>query len=162
MPLWLLRVTRRYVGTMCAKNIFNNYNHPILQVKWNIFKMAGLEQKYLPVTGRQHFTPGYFLTLDGKHFTITNCWISLLSFLKYDLHCRNYLNFMTEELREPFVNLPRAIYISLPMVTGIYLLANLSYLAVLGPIGVRATDAIAVVSNRTNIIKQLLFATSPA
>ncbi|CAK1588006.1 unnamed protein product [Parnassius mnemosyne] len=56
----------------------------------------------------------------------------------------NYLNFMTEELRNPYVNLPRAIYISLPLVTGIYLLANLSYLAVLGPIGVRATEAIAV------------------
>ncbi|CAH2036161.1 unnamed protein product, partial [Iphiclides podalirius] len=56
----------------------------------------------------------------------------------------NYLNFMTEELRDPYVNLPRAIYLSLPLVTAIYLLANLSYLAVLGPVGVRATEAIAV------------------
>lgn len=53
---------------------------------------------------------------------------------------------MTEELREPFINLPRAIYISLPLVTAIYLLANISYMAVLGPVGVRATEAIAVVS----------------
>lgn len=53
---------------------------------------------------------------------------------------------MTEELRDPFVNLPRAIYLSLPLVTGIYLLANISYFAVLGPVGVRATEAIAVVS----------------
>lgn len=59
---------------------------------------------------------------------------------------RSYLNFMTEELQNPFVNLPRAIYVSLPLVTGIYLLANLSYLAVLGPVGVLATEAIAVVS----------------
>ncbi|XP_049884878.1 Y+L amino acid transporter 2-like [Pectinophora gossypiella] len=56
----------------------------------------------------------------------------------------SYLNFMTEELKDPFVNLPRAIYLSLPLVTAIYLLANVSYLAVLGPIGVRATEAIAV------------------
>ncbi|KOB71093.1 Large neutral amino acids transporter [Operophtera brumata] len=62
------------------------------------------------------------------------------------LRLQSYLNFMTEELRDPFVNLPRAIYVSLPMVTAIYLLANVSYLAVLGPIGVRATEAIAVVS----------------
>lgn len=53
---------------------------------------------------------------------------------------------MTEELRDPFVNLPRAIYISLPLVTAIYLFANVAYLAVLGPVGVRATEAIAVVS----------------
>ncbi|KAI8430499.1 hypothetical protein MSG28_000754 [Choristoneura fumiferana] len=56
----------------------------------------------------------------------------------------SYLNFMTEELKDPFVNLPRAIYLSLPMVTAIYLLANVAYLAVLGPVGVRATEAIAV------------------
>lgn len=53
---------------------------------------------------------------------------------------------MTEELKDPFVNLPRAIYVSLPLVTAIYVLANVSYLAVLGPNGVRATEAIAVVS----------------
>ncbi|XP_032527166.2 large neutral amino acids transporter small subunit 1 [Danaus plexippus] len=56
----------------------------------------------------------------------------------------NYLNFMTEELRDPYVNLPRAIYLSLPLVTAIYILANVSYMAVLGPSGVRATKAIAV------------------
>lgn len=53
---------------------------------------------------------------------------------------------MTEELRDPYVNLPRAIYLSLPLVTAIYILANVSYMAVLGPSGVRATKAIAVVS----------------
>lgn len=56
---------------------------------------------------------------------------------------------MTEELENPYVNLPRAIYISLPFVTGIYLLANISYMAVLGADGVRSTQAIAVVSNYT-------------
>lgn len=56
----------------------------------------------------------------------------------------SYLNFMTEELKEPFVNLPRAIYVSLPLVTVIYVSANAAYLAVLGPSGVRASEAIAV------------------
>jgi len=58
----------------------------------------------------------------------------------------NYLNFMTEELRDPYRNLPRAIYISLPLVTGIYVLANVAYLAVLSPSEMIASNAIAVVS----------------
>ncbi|CRK91868.1 CLUMA_CG005489, isoform A [Clunio marinus] len=56
----------------------------------------------------------------------------------------NYLNFMTEELRDPYKNLPRAIYISLPLVTGIYVLANVAYLAVLTPQEMIASNAIAV------------------
>ncbi|KAK4302863.1 hypothetical protein Pmani_025088 [Petrolisthes manimaculis] len=55
----------------------------------------------------------------------------------------NYLNFMTEELQNPFVNLPRAIYISLPLVTLVYVLANIGYLAVLTPTDMLASDAIA-------------------
>ncbi|KAF7994784.1 hypothetical protein HCN44_004256 [Aphidius gifuensis] len=56
----------------------------------------------------------------------------------------NYLNFMTEELQNPYVNLPRAIYISLPLVTLIYGLANVAYLVVLSSMEMRASVAIAV------------------
>lgn len=56
----------------------------------------------------------------------------------------NYLNFMTEELRDPYKNLPRAIYISLPLVTVIYVMANVAYLAVLTPQEMIASNAIAV------------------
>ena len=55
---------------------------------------------------------------------------------------------MTEELRDPYRNLPRSIYLSLPLVTCIYVLANVSYLLVLSPAEMLASDAIAVVSRR--------------
>lgn len=42
-------------------------------------------------------------------------------------------------------NLPRAIYISLPLVTAIYVLANFAYLAVLTPTEIVTSNAIAVV-----------------
>jgi len=56
----------------------------------------------------------------------------------------NYLNFMTEELQDPYKNLPRAIYISLPIVTILYILANVAYLSVLTPMELLSSNAIAV------------------
>lgn len=54
-------------------------------------------------------------------------------------------------------NLPRAIYISLPLVTTIYVLANVGYLAVLTRSEMLASDAIGVVRNNRNNLSDLVY-----
>jgi len=56
----------------------------------------------------------------------------------------NFLNFVTEELQDPYENLPRAIWIALPVVTGVYVLANVAYFAVLSKDEMLSSAAVAV------------------
>ncbi|CAG9771203.1 unnamed protein product [Ceutorhynchus assimilis] len=56
----------------------------------------------------------------------------------------NYLNFVTEELQDPYKNLPRAIWIALPVVTGVYVLANVAYFAVLSGVEMESSYAVAL------------------
>ncbi|XP_075451187.1 b(0,+)-type amino acid transporter 1-like [Ascaphus truei] len=56
----------------------------------------------------------------------------------------NNLNYVTEELKNPEVNLPRAVMIAIPLVTCIYILVNVSYFAALTPSELLSSDAVAI------------------
>lgn len=56
----------------------------------------------------------------------------------------NYLNFVTEELQDPYKNLPRAIWIALPTVTIVYVLANVAYFSLLSKSEMLSSAAVAV------------------
>lgn len=54
------------------------------------------------------------------------------------------LNFVTEELKRPEVNLPRAVVMGVSLVTVLYLLVNVSYLSVMTPTELISSNAVAV------------------
>ncbi|XP_053204866.1 Y+L amino acid transporter 2-like [Panonychus citri] len=135
-------------AAICFLTFVNCYN-----VKWatrtqDIFTVSKIIALIIIIiTGAVHL-------ITGKTQNLTNIWentatdpgkiaASFYSGL-FSYAGWNYLNFVTEELKDPFRNLPRAINISLPFVTIIYILANLAYFVVLTPDEILATDAIAV------------------
>ena len=56
------------------------------------------------------------------------------------------MNFVTEEMVNPQRDMPRAIYISIPIVTVIYVLVNISYFTAVSPAELKVSNSVAVVS----------------
>ncbi|XP_073688036.1 asc-type amino acid transporter 1 [Garra rufa] len=56
----------------------------------------------------------------------------------------NFLNYVTEEVVDPRRNLPRAIYISIPLVTIVYTLTNIAYFSSMSPEELLSSNAVAV------------------
>ncbi|XP_075597496.1 large neutral amino acids transporter small subunit 2-like isoform X2 [Balearica regulorum gibbericeps] len=56
----------------------------------------------------------------------------------------NFLNYVTEELVDPYRNLPRAIFISIPLVTFVYVFANVAYVTAMSPRELLESNAVAV------------------
>ena len=58
----------------------------------------------------------------------------------------NNLNYVTEELKNPTRDLPLAIMIGIPVVTGCYVMVNVAYLTVMSAAEIATEKAVAVVS----------------
>ncbi|XP_024863726.1 solute carrier family 7 member 10a [Kryptolebias marmoratus] len=56
----------------------------------------------------------------------------------------NFLNYVTEEVVDPRKNLPRAIYISIPLVTLVYTMTNIAYFTSMTPEELLTSNAVAV------------------
>uniref|UniRef100_A0A8D2L2G8 b(0,+)-type amino acid transporter 1 n=1 Tax=Varanus komodoensis TaxID=61221 RepID=A0A8D2L2G8_VARKO len=56
----------------------------------------------------------------------------------------NNLNYVTEEIKKPEVNLPKAMMIAIPLVTCFYLLVNVSYFAAMTPAELLSSGAVAI------------------
>lgn len=81
------------------------------------------------------------------------CYIVLQFQIFYTilLYTRNYLNFVTEEVKNPNETLPRAIYLSLPLVTIVYVLSNAAYFSKMDVSEVLSSPAVAVVCKSVSV-----------
>ncbi|CAL1274655.1 unnamed protein product [Larinioides sclopetarius] len=102
-----------------------------------IIIIAGAYQLFLG--NNQNFDNAFQGTTTDPGYIALSFYSGLFSYAGW-----NFLNFVTEELKDPFKNLPRAIYISLPLVTVIYVLANVAYFTVLTPDEILTSNAVAV------------------
>ncbi|XP_053682238.1 Y+L amino acid transporter 2 [Sabethes cyaneus] len=134
--------------TICALTYINAYDVRITTKMQNIFMFTKIGALVLVIIvgvvcmalgGTENFENSFENTETDPGKLAVAFYSGIFSYAGW-----NYLNFMTEELQDPYKNLPRAIYISLPLVTCIYVLANMAYVAVLTPQQILASDAIAV------------------
>ncbi|KAK3759507.1 hypothetical protein RRG08_005825 [Elysia crispata] len=71
---------------------------------------------------------------------------TVMTYPLFSLFSRNYLNFVIEELKDPYKNLPKAIWISIILVTCVYVFTNIAYFTTVSPDEIMGGAAVAVVS----------------
>ncbi|XP_033507302.1 large neutral amino acids transporter small subunit 2 isoform X1 [Epinephelus lanceolatus] len=102
------------------------------------------------IMGVVQICKGHYYWLEPTHafetFRNYNVGLIALSFLQgsFAYGGWNFLNYVTEELVNPYRNLPRAIFISIPVVTFVYVFANVAYVTAMSPQELLASNAVAV------------------
>lgn len=120
---WVTRVTDIFTGTKVFALL--------------VIVVAGAW--YLFSGNTEHWETPMSNTLTSPGFIALAFYNGLFSYSGW-----NYLNFVTEELKDPYRNLPRAICISMPVVTVIYVIANVAYFSVLSSDEILSSNAVAV------------------
>ncbi|XP_070810876.1 large neutral amino acids transporter small subunit 2 [Pituophis catenifer annectens] len=102
------------------------------------------------IMGIVQICKGEYFWLEPKNafefFQTPNVGLVALAFLQgsFAYGGWNFLNYVTEELVDPHKNLPRAIFISIPLVTFVYVFANVAYVTAMSPQELLASNAVAV------------------
>eukprot|EP00064_Thunnus_orientalis_P006677 superscaffoldBa00000708_g6695 len=102
------------------------------------------------IIGVVQICKGHYYWLEPAHafetFRDYDVGLIALSFLQgsFAYGGWNFLNYVTEELVDPYRNLPRAIFISIPVVTFVYVSANVAYVTAMSPQELLASNAVAV------------------
>ncbi|KAK3600937.1 hypothetical protein CHS0354_004146 [Potamilus streckersoni] len=131
--------------TICIINCYDTSLASSIQVIFTVAKLFALG--IIVVGGIVRMAQGHLSVLQtGFKGTKSSPASVALAFYSamwaYDLW--NNLNYLTEELKNPFVNLPRANVFGILLVTVIYMLANISYFTVLTADELLKSDAVAV------------------
>lgn len=135
-------------AAICLLTFLNCYNVKLtakLQDGFMFFKIVALV--FIIVTGIVFLGMGNVEHFHNSfHGSVTDPGRLSLAFYSgiFSYTGWNYLNFVTEEMKNPYVNLPRAIWISMPIVTSIYVLANVAYFVLLSPYEMLSSGAVAV------------------
>ncbi|XP_077587379.1 b(0,+)-type amino acid transporter 1 isoform X1 [Stigmatopora nigra] len=131
--------------TLAAVNCFNVRFAMSLQVFFMVAKVLALA--VIIVGGIVMLAKGHTENFQDS-FENTNIGINPIGIAFYQglwsYDGWNNLNYVTEELKRPEVNLPRAVIIAISLVTGLYLLVNVSYLTVMTPKELISSNAVAV------------------
>ncbi|CAG9771620.1 unnamed protein product [Ceutorhynchus assimilis] len=135
-------------ATICGLTLINCYN-----VKWvtrvtDTFTATKIFALLIIVAaGCVHLFRGHWdhfhSPMEGTNWEPSHIALSFYSGL-FSYSGWNYLNYVTEELKNPYRNLPRAICISMPVVTVIYVVTNVAYFAVLSRNDILSSDAVAI------------------
>ncbi|XP_046385351.1 b(0,+)-type amino acid transporter 1-like isoform X2 [Ischnura elegans] len=132
------------IGVICFINCYSVKLATRVQVSFTVAKLAAIAVivaggAYMLSLGHtEHISRGF-----GGTTTVGGIASAFYSGLfAYDGW--NNLNFVTEELKNPFRNLPRAIISGIPLVATAYLLINIAYLSVIAPEHLAVTNTAAV------------------